>query len=672
MPQVEVNVEELAPPEASAATLETVYQPEETFLPIEDPKPQEIILNVENSAEVLPCDGLVDVLSLTVKKQREKSNCPACKKKLVHLPRHLVRVHGWSTDRAKKISCIMGTRKYRGLFTRKVRKTCTVKNCYAQVTRLGQHMKRVHGICLQPEAFYSQASSENTPLENTEFELQDKVKQRLSSGTGSTDEEEIDYTDNSDVVSTYWKEILLNYEIFLKGPAGGSLEMKTISYNIGRLKIVIADLEANNVQELLVEEKLWKYFGKKKTEKDWKSQTIITYLASLKKFFAYVSKKRKETPFSESEVTDAEHLCNIMPGWSRSYYKMCGEEKRCKRKEQEQLLLNSDKLDKFYSSEEYKGAVKIIEQLDDKYVPKRNDISLVRNILIFMGLIKNAKRGGVFAELRVSEFLQRERIEDRVVISIGKHKTSFTHDEANLVLTETENSYYQKYLKFMRSKIETEESGDYFFLSWGGTPTTASNVSNGIKKLGIASGIGALFPNIFRKSAATNIFYHCPEMAENVATHMDHEFNTAKKTYRLLNKKRDAVPSSKAIEAANYCDRPSYSGIRIEKIDEEKHNYEGSKNENISDECSDSESETSEMNSHSSTNSLNRKFSPYENRLIEKIFMDKIKKGENLSSKKVRNILDTKTPKLLNEYGEKKILAKVRWLKYRYKVRKSK
>ncbi|XP_050709461.1 uncharacterized protein LOC126994220 [Eriocheir sinensis] len=61
--EVEVNVEELAPPEASAATLETVYQPEETFLPIEDPKPQEIILNVENSAEVLPCDGLVDVLS---------------------------------------------------------------------------------------------------------------------------------------------------------------------------------------------------------------------------------------------------------------------------------------------------------------------------------------------------------------------------------------------------------------------------------------------------------------------------------------------------------------------------------------------------------------------------------------------------------------------------------
>lgn len=81
MPQVEVNVEDLAPPEASAATLETVYQPEETFLPIEDPEPQEIILNVENSAEVLPCDGLVDVLSLTVKKQREKSNCPACKKK---------------------------------------------------------------------------------------------------------------------------------------------------------------------------------------------------------------------------------------------------------------------------------------------------------------------------------------------------------------------------------------------------------------------------------------------------------------------------------------------------------------------------------------------------------------------------------------------------------------
>lgn len=62
-----------------------------------------------------------------------------------------------------------------------------------------------------------------------------------------------------------------------------------------------------------------------------------------------------------------------------------------------------------------------------------------------------------------------------------------------------------------------------------------------------------------------------------------------------------------------------------------------------------------------------RSFSDAENWLLEKLFTKKIQDGENLTSESVHKILKLKTPKLLSEYGEKKLLAKVRWLKYKFR-----
>lgn len=136
--------------------------------------------------------------------------------------------------------------------------------------------------------------------------------------------------------------------------------------------------------------------------------------------------------------------------------------------------------------------------------------------------------------MRIDEFLVREINEDRTVIRVGKHKINYAQDDTNLVLTTAENSYFERYSKYMKPMAATIDSQDYFVLNWGGNPITASNVRSGIKQIGIASGV-EIFPNIFRNSASTNVFYHFPEMAENIASHMDHVFSMTKKSRWLLN-----------------------------------------------------------------------------------------------------------------------------------------
>lgn len=665
--------------------------------------PSHIVIELDDSAAVLE-PGAVSPIKRRHESYRE---CPECQTKMFHLPRHMVQIHEWPKEKAAKISSILGIRKVKGTKTKQLkRKSCTVEGCYAQVYRLGQHMLKVHGITNSQRTFYGKkkASKESITEESRkqeqgqevnnksqdkdedlfsddqmEVEQQNKEVNNKSQDKGedlcSDDQVEVEQQNKEDIMSDHWNGIFNSYENFLKGPAGGSLDEKTVLYNTGRLRKLIRELKVENVEELLVEEKLWNYFGGKAKQSDgWRSQTIITYLTSLKKFFSFIAKKRKDSPFSHLEIAEAENLCSILPGWSRSYYKISGEERRVKRREQQELLLNKEKVERFYSSKPYRDAVKIIGELDDKYPLTRTEFALVKNILIFILLMKNAKRGGIFSEMRISEFLDRERIEDRIVISVGKHKTSYAHDEANLVLTTTENTYFESYYKFMRPKVATDVSGDYFFLNWGGNPTSASNVSAGIKQIGITSGLGKMIPNIFRKSASTNVYYHFPEMAENVACHMDHDILTAKHAYRLLNKKRTAVPSVKAIEAAHTCEKSPYSKLLVEatlpsetniSTEDETKIFVASKKSTTEGETevteADSEDESPSVTSASSKGS----FSYEANRLIEKIFMDKINKGVDLSSKTVRNILKEKTPKLLSQYGEKKLLAKVRWLLYK-------
>lgn len=351
-------------------------------------QPQEISMELDDSAVVQDPEGV----SLT--KQRHKSfrECPECRKKMFHLPRHLVQLHGWPKEKAAKISCILSIRTVRGMNTTKSlkRRTCTVEGCYAQVRRLGQHLRRVHGKRNISKKFYSkkQSNKENIMKDTRNKE---ELHEELDESENQNIQELVETDEPNQPVSTseYWNSIFSTYKNFLKGPAGGSLDERTVIYNTGRLNKLTRELEVENVEEILVEEKLRTYFsGKNKRAGGWTTQTIITYLSTLKRFFSFVAKKRKESPFSELEITEAENMYSILPGWSRSYYKISGEERKIKRQEQQEMLLNKEKINKFYSSKPYRDAIKVIGELDENYLLTKIEFSLVRNALMFMLMLK--------------------------------------------------------------------------------------------------------------------------------------------------------------------------------------------------------------------------------------------------------------------------------------------
>lgn len=64
----------------------------------------------------------------------------------------------------------------------------------------------------------------------------------------------------------------------------------------------------------------------------------------------------------------------------------------------------------------------------------------------------------------------------------------------------------------------------------------ASAVSNAISVVSSNSGIGRIYANIMRKSAATEVFLQAPNVAECVSIGMDHSLATHKARYRMVEK----------------------------------------------------------------------------------------------------------------------------------------
>lgn len=232
-----------------------------------------------------------------------------------------------------------------------------------------------------------------------------------------------------------------------------------------------------------------------------------------------------------------------LPFWSKSYRNQIGLESMRKKLKNLDSLMDSDKVNKYRSSEEHRTAIKLFGECDtEEFILTARRFTLMRNYLIFNLNLKNANRAGVLAELTMSDYLKREKYHDRdtgttrFMITIIEHKTLATAGPAKISLNGTLNSEMDLYAEYVRRKVVIEEC-DSFFTTFKGTPLHSSSaIAQSLSSHTTGAGIGHITSNDCRRSAATITRAINPQMAATMAIHMNHSEAIADKVYNISNK----------------------------------------------------------------------------------------------------------------------------------------
>lgn len=122
---------------------------------------------------------------------RLKKQCPypGCKASVVHIPRHLVSVHKWERERARKAATRYGLRKKYTYKEKKhqtkpkagskkhkdyhIRRLCPIPGCMSIVLRLPQHLKNVHKVNSKSKEYAGMLS---TAIRNPKCVLMKKTR----------------------------------------------------------------------------------------------------------------------------------------------------------------------------------------------------------------------------------------------------------------------------------------------------------------------------------------------------------------------------------------------------------------------------------------------------------------------------------------------------------------
>ena len=104
------------------------------------------------------------------------------------------------------------------------------------------------------------------------------------------------------------------------------------------------------------------------------------------------------------------------------------------------------------------------------------------------------------------------------------------------------------YMKELRNQIPAAPSStarEYVFLTWNGESMTSGQISSAMKSVWNKAGLsGNVSATGIRKAAVSLVHSSRDEMAGNLADMMSHDISTARKHYRLVQKKKVAAKTS--------------------------------------------------------------------------------------------------------------------------------
>ena len=210
-------------------------------------------------------------------------------------------------------------------------------------------------------------------------------------------------------------------------------------------------------------------------------------------------------------------------------------------------LVTPEKVAKFEKSDTAREVVKILGKLsaDGEVEITQTVFVTIRDFLITQIILANANRSGVISNMTVGEFARGKNIlhDGKYVVSVKDHKTASTHGPARVIMNGALYNWLDIYRHKLRSQLTA--TSDAMFLSWNGKPLASGHVSRAVRSSWKKGGLDdPVHCTLMRKSAVSEVHANHRDMAVELADLMTHRVETARKYYRLSDKKRNAVSAS--------------------------------------------------------------------------------------------------------------------------------
>ena len=315
-----------------------------------------------------------------------------------------------------------------------------------------------------------------------------------------------------------------------------------------------------------------------------KAGTVKSYLHSLCFFYKYLL---CDVPAMFSAfIKDCPTMIVIMENWIATYRKMAKNDKwKNDMKQLEQLITASD-VRLLDNSEIVSQCRKFVKEVISGKSITFKLFTSVRDYLLMYICLNNASRTGAISNMTCEEFLHAKIDGTSYLVSVFDHKTLSTAGPAIMCFSTQLYNEATVYFRYFRNKLQDIGEGKprgSFFVSWDGKKMSSSMVSAQInsfwnKAVGRTEKRPRVNATLIRKSCVTKTHNLNPDMEKDLANLMCHSTNTAKKSYFLEEKSKNAAKTSLRLQSIlrqpdinceESCETVIYQNFR-EEIENEK------------------------------------------------------------------------------------------------------
>ena len=470
----------------------------------------------------------------------QKTECPLCGDLVVNISRHMrSSKHKWTLEESKYTRAKLGIRvrnrnkkSSSPMKSERPFKSCTL--CSARVTRLDQHLKRVHS-------------------KEQEKERKEKAKTCL----------------------------LTIYRKWLESPDSGGLTKVTITRCCNILERVFAEETIGSLQNILNENLIRDIWTKKLESREWEKATAGTYLYSLVTFFKYLQTNSFKNSFKEqklssifkmehSEIKDvASSMRDSTCRWAKAYVNENRPEMDSRYNEQMKNLLKPEEKKIIKKGPLYRTVQKIMKKNPEVSDSSFNrDFLDIRNYVVSNIFARNAHRPGVVYNMTLGEFESARNVSNMYLIDVKRHKTSKQRGCADVTI---ESEFYQimkAYSSYRALVLHSKGMDvDQFFITREGTKLDPSNVNSAFQAGLRANGIKRRINAGLVRMSATSSTGKDPDARSAVSCLMMHSESTANQYYRRID--RDAARIRGAMFLNKDSDTSHQAEVQNNQVDEE-------------------------------------------------------------------------------------------------------
>ena len=454
--------------------------------------------------------------------------------------------HGWSREKAHCAANLLGIRKRRivdGTQLRHIRqhKKCPVKGCYALVTRLDKHLRKMHG----------RTCKTSDGIINT-----------------TADDEAV----NNDLLGSFLK--------WGQSGDGGCLSERTVTRQVDQLKRLTHLQNLSSSLYLANDEPKLNSFIAERIDKGWSCRTASSYIFSVISLSNYIRSRHFEAWFTANSVDLPFEMANLKTNaastaeagrrWCKSYAKKGRADVHAREENVRETLVTPEEAKICHCGPVSENVRKLrqrhhLKPLTEDEMRSGEAFILVRDFIVLNLLIFNGHRSAIVYELSCEEFSRARQVGKKYLLKCKRHKTEGNYGAGDIIVRLSLYDVMQFYFETLRPFFDTKNCSK-FFISKNGTAFSSSQVAAAAQSAWNKNGLDKakkITPNVTRRSAATRVYEFDPSLSSDAASLMLHSLKVHRRHYTKMDKEGAAFRGEATIhEAYHVSDSDDESGQR--------------------------------------------------------------------------------------------------------------